>query len=212
MKIRAVSKGRFSLLAALCAMVSGMASAQSVSTYGTPGLLELPSAEMFDDGTLAFTAAGLRDTGRATMTFQMLPWVHGSFRYAYIKDFDGDVGDRYDRSFDIHFRLREESRNAPAVVLGLRDFGGTGLYAAEYIVATKTFRDPVQADRRYRLGASGRKGGVFQSAGPDQQPVRRPRGRERRRHFRNRGSLISATGSRAMRRCLAVQAGSIVTG
>ena len=122
-----------------------MAQAQSVSTYGTPGLLEIPTAEMFEDGALVFTAAGLRDTGRATMTFQMLPWAHGSFRYAYIKGFDGDIGDRYDRSFDLHFRLREESRHSPAIVMGLRDFGGTGIYAAEYVVATKTFRD------RFRL-------------------------------------------------------------
>jgi hypothetical protein len=118
-----------------------MAQAQSVSTYGTPGLLEIPTAEMFEDGMLVFTAAGLRDTGRGTMTFQMLPWVHGSFRYAYIKGLDGADGDRYDRSFDLHFRLREESKHSPAIVMGLRDFGGTGIYAAEYFVATKTFRD-----------------------------------------------------------------------
>jgi len=140
-KIRAVKTRRKSLLALLCIAASGFAQAQSVSTYGTPGLLEIPTAEMFDDGTLVFTAAGLEKTGRGTMTFQMLPWVHGSFRYAYIEDFDGDANDRYDRSFDIHFRLREESRHSPAVVLGLRDFGGTGIYAAEYIVATKTFGD-----------------------------------------------------------------------
>ncbi|WP_170425625.1 YjbH domain-containing protein, partial [Ruegeria arenilitoris] len=48
---------------------------------------------------------------------------------------------RYDRSFDIHFRLREESRHSPAIVMGLRDFGGTGVYAAEYFVATKTIQD-----------------------------------------------------------------------
>ena len=145
MKIRAVKGGRTGLLALAYVIAADMAAAQSVSTYGTPGLLEIPTAEMFDDGTLVFTAAGLRDTGRATMTFQILPWVHGSFRYAFIKDYDGDMGDRYDRSFDVHFRLREESRHGPAVVLGMRDFGGTGIYAAEYIVATKTVRD------RYKL-------------------------------------------------------------
>ncbi|WP_254453161.1 YjbH domain-containing protein [Ruegeria atlantica] len=125
----------------ICAIVTGMAQAQSVSTYGTPGLIEIPTAEMFDDGTLVFTAAGLRNTARATMTFQMLPWVHGSFRYAVIDGFDGTSGTRYDRSFDVHFRLREESRHGPAIVMGLRDFGGTGIYAAEYFVATKTFQD-----------------------------------------------------------------------
>lgn len=128
-------------MAVIGATLAGMVQAQTVSTYGTPGLIELPTAEMFDDGALVFTASAFRDTARATMTFQMLPWVHGSFRYAVLKGFDGERGDRYDRSFDIHFRLREESRRAPAIVLGLRDFGGTGLYATEYIVATKTIRD-----------------------------------------------------------------------
>ncbi|WP_170520284.1 YjbH domain-containing protein [Ruegeria atlantica] len=118
-----------------------MGQAQSVSTYGTPGLLEIPAAEMFDDGALVFTAAGLRNSGRGTMTFQMLPWVHGSFRYAVIDRLDGPDTTRYDRSFDIHFRLREESRHSPAIVMGLRDFGGTGVYAAEYFVATKTIQD-----------------------------------------------------------------------
>ncbi|WP_170771167.1 YjbH domain-containing protein [Ruegeria lacuscaerulensis] len=128
-------------MAVIGATLAVMVQAQTVSTYGTPGLIELPTAEMFDDGALVFSASAFRDTARATMTFQMLPWVHGSFRYAVLKGFDGERGDRYDRSFDIHFRLREESRQAPAIVLGLRDFGGTGLYATEYIVATKTIRD-----------------------------------------------------------------------
>ncbi|WP_367646911.1 YjbH domain-containing protein [Ruegeria arenilitoris] len=128
-------------MALVCAVATGMAQAQSVSTYGTPGLLETPTAEMFEDGTLVFTGAGLRNTGRATLTFQMLPWVHGSFRYAVIDKLDGPDTTRYDRSFDLHFRLREESRHGPAIVMGLRDFGGTGIYAAEYVVATKTFQD-----------------------------------------------------------------------
>lgn len=117
------------------------AAAQTVSNYGTPGLLETPTADMFEDGALAFTSGMLDRTLRATMTFQMLPWVHGSFRYAVIQGYDGAIGNRYDRSFDIHFQLREESRTAPAIALGLRDFGGTGIYASEYIVATKTFQD-----------------------------------------------------------------------
>ncbi|WP_170327587.1 YjbH domain-containing protein [Ruegeria arenilitoris] len=128
-------------MALVCAAATGMAQAQSVSTYGTPGLLEIPTAEMFEDGMLVFTAAGLRNTGRGTMTFQMLPWVNGSFRYAVIDRFNTPDKTLYDRSFDVHFRLREESKHSPAIVMGLRDFGGTGNYAAEYFVATKTFHD-----------------------------------------------------------------------
>lgn len=123
------------------AAVPAIAQSQSTSNYGTPGLIETPTAEMYPDGSLAFTSGMLDKTLRATMTFQMLPWVHGSFRYAVIEDFDGNIGNRYDRSFDIHFLLREEGRRSPALALGLRDFGGTGIYASEYLVATKTFRN-----------------------------------------------------------------------
>lgn len=129
------------LLAALVLAAPAAVKAQTTSNYGTPGLIETPSAEMYPDGTLAFTSGVLDRTLRATMTFQMLPWVHGSFRYAVIEGFDGQIGDRFDRSFDLHFLLREESRSAPALALGLRDFGGTGIYASEYLVATKTFRE-----------------------------------------------------------------------
>lgn len=136
-------------LVSLCLSVSAVslstATAQTISNYGTPGLLEIPTAEMFEDGTLAFTGSMLDGTLRTTMTFQMLPWVHGSFRYGAIDGFfpGNTVGGEtlYDRSFDIHFLLREESSRAPALALGLRDFGGTGIYASEYLVATKTIQE-----------------------------------------------------------------------
>ncbi|UWQ81913.1 YjbH domain-containing protein (plasmid) [Leisingera sp. S132] len=136
-----ILQGRHLLLAALVLTAPAAVKAQTTSNYGTPGLIETPSAEMYPDGTLAFTSGMLDRTLRATMTFQMLPWVHGSFRYAVIEGFDGQIGDRFDRSFDLHFLLREESRTAPALALGLRDFGGTGIYASEYLAATKTFRE-----------------------------------------------------------------------
>lgn len=138
---RPAFQGLNRLLTALLAAAPVMAHAQSTSNFGTPGLIETPTAEMYSDGTLAFTSGILDKTLRATMTFQMLPWVHGSFRYAVIEDFDGRIGNRYDRSFDIHFLLREETRRSPALALGLRDFGGTGIYASEYLVATKTIKD-----------------------------------------------------------------------
>ena len=116
--------------------------AQTVSSYGTPGLLETPTAEVFEDGTLAFTGGLVDKTLRTTITFQLLPWMHGSFRYALLEDFNfGGTKTFYDRSFDVHFLLREEGRRAPSVVLGLRDFGGTGIYASEYLVATKSFQE-----------------------------------------------------------------------
>lgn len=119
--------------------------AQNLSTFGTPGLVDMPTAEVLPDGMLAFTSANFHNTNRNTLTFQMLPWVYGSFRYSYLQDFEFAPGlSRYDRSFDIHFQLRNESARAPALALGLRDFGGTGVYAGEYLAATKTFAGQVK--------------------------------------------------------------------
>ncbi|MFU1683929.1 YjbH domain-containing protein [Phaeobacter piscinae] len=114
------------------------APAQTLSTYGTPGLVDMPTAEVLPDGTLALTTSNFENTSRNTLTFQMLPNVYGSFRYSFLRDFDSGVGlSRYDRSFDVHFQLRRETAAGPAIALGLRDFGGTGVYASEYLVATK---------------------------------------------------------------------------
>lgn len=116
--------------------------AQHLSAYGTPGLIDMPTAETLADGTLAMTAEIQQSTARGTLTFQMLPRVYGAFRYSYVGDFSGsDVDSRYDRSFDLHFQLREETARAPALAVGLRDFAGTGVYSGEYVVATKTVAD-----------------------------------------------------------------------
>ncbi|MEK0165595.1 YjbH domain-containing protein [Phaeobacter sp. A36a-5a] len=114
------------------------APAQTLSTYGTPGLVDMPTAEVLPDGTIALTTSNFENTSRNTLTFQMLPNIYGSFRYSFLRGFDVGVDlSRYDRSFDIHFQLRDETAAGPAIALGLRDFGGTGVYASEYLVATK---------------------------------------------------------------------------
>jgi len=127
-------------LCCLCGVLT-QAAAQNLSTYGTPGLIDMPTAEVLNDGELAFTASTFGTTSRGTVTFQMLPWVYGSFRYSIIDGYNGATGNRYDRSFDLHFQLATETETRPGVAIGLRDFGGTGIYSSEYLVLTKTFAD-----------------------------------------------------------------------
>lgn len=114
------------------------ASAQSLSTYGTPGLVDLPTAEVLNDGEFALTTSGFGGQYRTTATFQILPRLYGSFRYSVIDGYD-PTRNRYDRSFDLHYQFADEGRIRPAMAIGLRDFGGTGIYSSEYIVATKSF-------------------------------------------------------------------------
>nr|WP_277618923.1 YjbH domain-containing protein [Sulfitobacter noctilucae] len=111
----------------------------SLSTYGTPGIVEMPTARRLNDGELAFTSSIVGPTIRNTVTFQVLPRVSGSFRYSRLDDQARDGGATFDRSFDIHINLLDEKSIRPAVAVGLRDFLGTGRFSGEYVVATKSF-------------------------------------------------------------------------
>jgi hypothetical protein len=111
----------------------------SLNFYGVTGLVDMPSALDQPDGQLSLTTAYFGGTLRNTLTFQMFPRVQGAFRYAGLYGLNyANFDDYYDRSFDVSLRILDEGRYLPAVKVGLQDFAGTGLYAAEYIVATKT--------------------------------------------------------------------------
>lgn len=135
----------FVVIAALCCSVP--ASAQSIetgyNTYGYPGLIDMPTAFSRPDAELAFTSSYFKNQLRNTLTFQITPRLSGSFRYSNLYDIrtspTSPVFDFvFDRSFSLHYRLRDETAYLPAVALGLNDFVGTSLYSSEYIVASKT--------------------------------------------------------------------------
>lgn len=131
----------------ICAIIvalgwGGNVQAQTLSTYGTPGLIDMPTAQVLPDGYVGITTSHFGKVSRNTLMFQVLPRVYGTFRYAIIDDFDPggpQDGTRFDRSFDLHYQISDETSRLPSLALGLRDFGGTGIYSGEYLVATKTF-------------------------------------------------------------------------
>ena len=131
----------------LC-LASIWATAQTLGTYGTPGIIDMPTAEVMPDGEMALTSSGFGPAWRNTMAFQFLPMAYGTFRYsilndAFIRQSTGLATDIYDRSFDFHFQIQDETERRPGIAVGLRDVGGTGIYSSEYVVATKTFFDQV---------------------------------------------------------------------
>lgn len=125
-----------------CAVLSTAAAADEFTqrdAFGEAGLIDMPSARMAPDGELALTLSGMDNVGRGTLSFQILPWLEGSFRYTRIGRWTHSPD--YDRSFGLKLRLFEEDAYTPDISLGLRDIVGTGIYGGEYIAATKRFLD-----------------------------------------------------------------------
>ncbi len=116
----------------------------SYNLYGVPGLLEMPTAENARDAELSGSFSKSGKQNRTTLTFQFAPRLSGSFRYSKIPNLDIDGDDLYDRSFDLRFQFLDETKWLPSMAVGFQDFIGTGIYSAEYLVATKTFWEDVR--------------------------------------------------------------------
>ena len=114
----------------------------TASDWGEIGLLQTPTARMAPSGDVRLHLSHVSPYTRGTVMFQRLDWLEAGFRYSdvanrlYGPDIAGNQSYK-DKSLDLKLRLWEESANAPQVALGLRDFGGTGLFSGEYLVANK---------------------------------------------------------------------------
>ncbi|QDY70340.1 YjbH domain-containing protein [Qingshengfaniella alkalisoli] len=132
--------------------------------YGLPGLMDMPTGEVMPDGEIATTISTFGGVTRATLSFQVMPRVSGSFRYSQFKDWDsGGFSTYYDRSFDLRIQLLQESRYVPSVTLGFQDVVGTGIWSGEFLAASKSFGDKVTVTGGLgwgRLGSYGSIGGT----------------------------------------------------
>ena len=98
------------------------------NSFGMPGLIDMPSAQSAPDAELIFSVSQSGKSLRNTLTFQISPRLTGAFRYSAI----GRPTDTlYDRSFDLRYRLLDETERRPSVAVGLQDFIGTGVYSGE---------------------------------------------------------------------------------
>ncbi len=158
-------------------MLASQAAAQdngpSYALFGTPGLLEMPTAESADPDDIAATVARSPSGGtRTSFTYQITSRLSGSFRYGNFDQYSepDDLGDRttyqtFDRSFDLQYRLTDESRYIPAIAVGLRDFLGTGRFSSEYIVASKSFGPTLVGTVGLGWGAMGQRNGFSNPLG-----------------------------------------------
>ncbi|MBQ1202694.1 MAG: YjbH domain-containing protein, partial [Loktanella sp.] len=131
--------------------------------FGMPGLIEMPTAQSPAEGTLAGSLGYQEGTFRATFTYQLTDRTTLAARYALVDLYgnptDTTIDGRFERSFDLHYRLRDETDFLPAFAIGLRDFMTPGRYASEYVVATKSVGDALTLTAGLGWGAMGTRGG-----------------------------------------------------
>ncbi|RJS92761.1 YjbH domain-containing protein [Salinisphaera sp. Q1T1-3] len=115
------------------------------ANYGGTGLMETPTARMAPVGEFSFTYSNIDPYSNYAFSFQPFSWLQGGFRYTSIagRQFNADTPDRdyLDKGVDLKLRLLEERTYRPQIALGFRDFGGTGLFSSEFLVANKRFYD-----------------------------------------------------------------------
>lgn len=116
----------------------------SQSDFGGVGLMQMPTGRMAPEGEFNFATSYNDEYQHFSASVQLFPWFETTVRYTQVQDllysddpsFSGNT--KYtDKGIDFKIRLLEETNWLPETSIGVRDFGGTGLFDGEFIAATK---------------------------------------------------------------------------
>ncbi len=118
----------------------------SPGDWGLTGLLQTPTARSPEAGGYGVVIA--RTWPYTNYNFVLSPFdrIEVGLRYTNVSNqlygpaIAGNQSYK-DKSFELKWRVFDESVWRPAVAVGLRDTGGTGLFAGEYLVASKRWQD-----------------------------------------------------------------------
>lgn len=146
------SAGRLALTLSLLAMAAATQAEERSATLGTGqsdfggvGIMQTPTARMAPLGSMNVSWSRTQPYRRYNVFFQPTEWFEGGFRYVEVESrtFGSVSPDRtyLDKGFDMKLRLLGETRYWPELALGFRDLGGTTLFGAEYLAASKRFGD-----------------------------------------------------------------------
>ena len=125
------------VIAPLCGSAHGVV--DIASDFGTSGLIKIPNARMSPDSTLRATITIDEVANLYNITFQALPKVQATFRYAIFNpnNVQGSRDVLRDRSYEIKAEVFAERFLTPQIAIGARDVLGTGAWEGEYLVASK---------------------------------------------------------------------------
>ncbi|MEZ9181108.1 YjbH domain-containing protein [Vibrio cyclitrophicus] len=127
----------------------------SQMNFGGVGLMQMPTGRMAPEGEFNFSASFNNEYHFYNVSLQVMPWLETTIRYTQVQDIlysGGNASDPNcssnnfsgcnklaDKGIDFKLRLIEEGYYLPEVSVGMRDFGGTGLFDGEFVAATKRF-------------------------------------------------------------------------
>lgn len=125
----------------------------SQTNFGGVGLMQMPTARMAPEGEFNLSASFNNEYYFYNVSLQVMPWLETTIRYTQVQDllysgngsadcsqnsFSGCT--KYtDKGIDFKVRLIEEGYYLPELSVGVRDFGGTGLFDGEFVAASKRF-------------------------------------------------------------------------
>lgn len=115
----------------------------SFNNHGIVGLINMPTARLYDEAVHGVTLYSSNVDQKITLTSNPYNWLEASFFYVNIPEdricrayYDQKFCEGYkDKGFNLKLKLKEEGI-MPAIAIGLMDFAGTGKYSAEYIVSS----------------------------------------------------------------------------
>ena len=115
----------------------------SYNNHGVVGLINMPTARLYDEGVFGVTLYDGTPDQKITITASPYDWLEASFFYTNIqnKRYCEDPADPVcrqdykDKGFNVKVRLKEEGL-FPAIAIGVNDIAGTGYYSSEYIAGS----------------------------------------------------------------------------
>ena len=133
-----------------CVLAAGQFDPEFATTndFGDAGLLQTPTARVRADGYLGFGVSSERPYNQAHFFLQLLPWLETSVRYTDVTTVPYTLANNFgnfqhykDKSADFKIQLLQEGTYWPELAIGVQDFGGTGVFAGEFVVAGYHYYD-----------------------------------------------------------------------
>ncbi|USD65134.1 YjbH domain-containing protein [Vibrio sp. SCSIO 43136] len=114
--------------------------------FGGTGLMQMPSGRVSPEGEFSLNFNDNNEYQFYSVSLALMPWLESTIRYTIVPNVRYSSDDSFsgdnpyaDKGIDVKVRLLEESDLLPEVSVGIRDFGGTGLFDGEFIAASKKY-------------------------------------------------------------------------